>query len=108
LKTLFPHSPSRIRSRYRITLPELPHFVTSTVVEWLPVFTSSDYCDILVRSLLHCREHKGLKIYAWVILDNHFHAILAGPELARTIADLKKFSAHEVLRQLEIEVAIGC
>jgi putative transposase len=92
-----------MRSRYRITLPELPHFVTSTVVEWLPVFTSGDYCDILVRSLLHCRENKGLKIHAWVILDNHFHAILAGPEVARTIADLKKFTAHEILRQLEID-----
>jgi putative transposase len=92
-----------MRTRYRINSPDLPYFVTSTVVEWLPTFTSGTSCDILVRSLLYCREHKGLKIYAWVILDNHFHAILAGPDLSRSIADLKKFTAHELLTQLEVD-----
>ena len=80
-----------IRSRYRINDPEAPHFITSTIVEWLPIFTTSACCDIVVRSLVYCRERKSLRIYGWVILDNHFHAIVAGPELARTIADLKKF-----------------
>ncbi len=60
-------------------------------------------CDILVRSLAHCREHKGLKIYGWVTMDNHFHAILAGPALAQTLADLKKFTAREVIAQLPHE-----
>jgi putative transposase len=69
-----------MRSRYLIHHPDRAHFVTSTIVEWLPVFTSSTYCDIVVSSLQHCREHKKLKIYAWVILDTHFHAILAAPE----------------------------
>jgi REP element-mobilizing transposase RayT len=92
-----------MRSRYRINTPQLAHFVTSTIVEWLPIFTSGASCDILVRSLLYCREHKGLKIYAWVILENHFHAILAAPDLPRTLADLKKFTAREILTQLEIE-----
>lgn len=94
-----------MRSRYRINTPQLAHFVTSTIVEWLPIFTSSPYCDIIVRSLLFCREKKGLKIYAWVILDNHFHAILAGPDLSRTLANLKKFTAHEIIAQLETD---GC
>jgi REP-associated tyrosine transposase len=92
-----------MRSRYRINTPDLAHFVTSTIVEWLPIFTSSGYCDIVVRSLLYCRAHKGLKIYAWVILENHFHAILAGPDLSRTLADLKKFTAREILAQLKTE-----
>jgi REP-associated tyrosine transposase len=92
-----------VRTRYRINSPDLPHFVTSTVVEWLPIFTSEAYCDILVRSLLYCRHHKGLKIYAWVILDNHIHAILAAPKLSRAIADFKKFTAHELLAKLEAE-----
>jgi REP element-mobilizing transposase RayT len=60
-------------------------------------------CDIIVRSLLHCREHKALKIYAWVIVDNHFHAILSAPELAKAIRDLKRFTARLLLEQLKIE-----
>ncbi|MGI8891295.1 MAG: hypothetical protein ACR2G0_11005 [Chthoniobacterales bacterium] len=47
-----------MRSRYRIHDPDAAHFVASTVVEWLPVFTTSTCCDILVRSLAYCREHK--------------------------------------------------
>ena len=92
-----------MRSRYRINEPNQAHLITATIVEWLPVFTNSKMCDIIVRSLEFCRARKGLKIYGWVILDNHFHAILAGPELSRTIADLKKFTAHEILAQLKLE-----
>ena len=92
-----------MRSRYRINAPDAAHFITSTIVQWLPAFTTSACCDILVRSLLYSCQHKSLKIYGWVIMDNHFHAILAGPDLARTIADMKKFTAREVLAQLEVE-----
>ena len=92
-----------MRSRYRIHDPLLPHFVTCTVVAWLPIFTTSACCDILVQSLLHCREHKGLKISAWVILDNHFHAIVSGPELPHILRDLKKFTARTLLEQIEKE-----
>ncbi len=39
-------------------------------------------CDILVRSLAFGREHKGPAHLSWVVLDNHFHAIVAAPMLA--------------------------
>ncbi len=78
------------------------------MVEWLPIFTTSACCDILTKSFAYCREHKGLQIFAWVVLDSHFHAIVADPALANTIADLKKFTAREVLAQLKREGASGC
>ena len=92
-----------MRSRYRIHIPDQAHFITCTIVEWLPIFTTAPCCDIIVNSLAYGREHKALHIYAWVILDNHFHAIVAGAELSRTIADLKKFTAHALLAQLKEE-----
>jgi putative transposase len=92
-----------MRSRYRVHHPDHAHFVTCTIVEWLPVFTSSTCCDIVVKSFLHCREHKGLKIYAWVVLDNHLHAILAAPDLSAVLRDLKSFTAKEILQQLATE-----
>src|SRR5205085_8624238 len=78
-----------MRSRYRINEPDAAHFITSTIVEWLPVFTTAACCDVLVRSFEHCRANKGLRIHAWVIRDNHFHAVVSGPELGDTIRDLK-------------------
>ena len=92
-----------MRSRYKIYESHGAHFITSTVVEWLPVFISPACCDILVRSLEHCRIHRGLKIYGWVIMENHFHAVVEGEDLADTVANFKKFTAHEILAQLGVE-----
>jgi REP element-mobilizing transposase RayT len=92
-----------MRSRYRTNNDNAAHFITSTIIEWLPVFTTAACCDIIVKPFEFCRAHKGLRIYAWVILDNHFHAIVSGPDLSRTISDLKKFTAHEILKQLKTE-----
>jgi REP element-mobilizing transposase RayT len=92
-----------MRSRYRINYPDRPHFVTATIIKWLPVFTSSDCCDVVVRALCFARERKGLRIYGWVIMDNRFHAIVAGERLAQTLGDLKKFTAREILAQLKSE-----
>ena len=54
-----------MRSRDRMHEPHAAHFVTSTIVAWLPVFTTAARCDLPVQSRLHCREHKGLRIHGW-------------------------------------------
>ncbi|MEZ0258126.1 MAG: transposase [Chthoniobacter sp.] len=92
-----------MRSRYRIHEQDRAHFITSTIVEWLPVFTSAACCEILVQSLEYCRAHKELRVHAWVIMDNHFHAVFSAPQLAAVIADWKKFTAQALLAQIERE-----
>jgi putative transposase len=92
-----------MRSRYGVREPSTAHFVTTTVVAWLPVFTTNARCDILVESLNYCRAHKGLKLYAWVIMDNHLHAIAEAPDLSRVMADFKRHTAQRLLGQLENE-----
>jgi len=52
----------RMRSRYHAHESERAYFVTSTVVQWLPVFTTAPRCDILVAALQYCRAHKDLRI----------------------------------------------
>ena len=71
-----------MRSRYGVHEHDRAYFVTSTTVAWLPIFTTAARCDILVESLAYCRANKRLRIYAWVILDNHFHAMFAAPRSA--------------------------
>ena len=90
-----------MRSRYKITDANGVYFMTATIVEWLPVFTSPKYFEIITSSLKFCREQKQLKLHAYVILDNHFHLVVSGPDLSNTISSLKKFTAREVLSQLQ-------
>jgi putative transposase len=92
-----------MRSRYHVHDNHQAYFITSTVVGWLPVFTTARRCDILVESLEYCRTAKRLRIYAWVLLDNHFHAIVAAEDLTRVIADLKRHTARRLLEQLQAE-----
>ena len=80
-----------MRSRYKVQEPNAAHFVTSTTLEWLPIFTTAACCDILVESLEFCRREKGLRVYGWVIMEHHFHAVVDGPDLSQIMADLKKF-----------------
>ena len=92
-----------MRSRYQVNEIRAAHFITSTILQWLPVFTTAACCDILVESLAFCRERKGLLIHAWVIMDNHFHAVISGPDLPAKIRYLKKFTARRLLEQIKIE-----
>ena len=51
------------RSRYRFAEHDRPHFLTCTVVEWLPVFTRREAVGILLDSWRYLGEHRGLKLY---------------------------------------------
>jgi putative transposase len=92
-----------MRSRYRVHELHTAHFITATTVAWLPIFTKAARCDIVIEALQFCRAHKGLKIHAWVILDNHLHAILAAPGLSRVLADFKRHAARRLIEHLQTE-----
>ena len=90
-----------MRSRYKITDQNGIYFITSTIVEWIPVFTSKEYFEIIIEALKFCRNHKDLKLYAYVILDNHFHLIVFGPKLSRTIQSFKRHCSRQIIKLLE-------
>ena len=50
------------RSRYKITNPELPHFVTLTVLHWIPVFTRPETVTILLDALRYLIKEGLLEI----------------------------------------------
>ena len=50
-----------MRSRDHAREPDRADFVTSTIVEWLPVFTSTACCDLVVRSDSASRYHARIE-----------------------------------------------
>jgi putative transposase len=86
-----------MRSRYKIAELEAPHFITCTIVGWLPVFTRARYLDIITSSLNFCRQQKGLRLHAYVILDNHLHLLVSSDNLSPVIRDFKRHNAKEIL-----------
>jgi putative transposase len=92
-----------MRDRYTFLEKEGIHFITSTIVEWLPVFTHGSYFMIIVDSLRFCQMKMDLIIYAYVIMDNHFHLIASSPDLSKTMASLRKFTANQIIKQLDAD-----
>ncbi len=89
------------RSRYKITNPALPHFVTLTVLHWIPVFTRPDTVEIILDILRYLIKD-GLKVYAYVILENHLHLVLQRPNLDKDIVRLKSYSVKQLISYLVI------
>jgi REP element-mobilizing transposase RayT len=87
------------RSRYKITEPTAPHFLTFTVLHWLPIFTRTETVNIVLNSFQFLQSD-GLKIYAWVILENHLHVIAQSDDLSKDIQRFKSYTAKQLLQYL--------
>jgi len=87
------------RSRYKIVDPALPHFVTCTVLHWIPVFTRPETVEIVLDSLRFLMRD-GLQVYGYVILENHLHLVVQSNDLNRDIARFKSFTAKQLLSYL--------
>jgi len=84
--------------RFRIAESGYPYFVTCTIVKWLPVFMERDICDIVIDSLAYCREPKGLRIHAYVIMPTHVHVIPSTDgDLSDILRDFKRFTAKRIV-----------
>lgn len=84
--------------RFHIADTSYPHFVTGSIVKWLPVFVNSECCDILINSLAFCRRNKALLVHAYVIMPTHYHLIVSCPRLTDVLRDFSAHTAGEIIR----------
>jgi len=89
------------RTRYAFDNPSQVHFLTDTVVEWLPVFSRPEAVRIILDSWAHQQAQHGLRLYGYVIMENHLHAIAQADELPTVWARFKSFTALQIVAQLE-------
>lgn len=89
--------------KYKFHDQEKLYFVTYTVVNWIDLFTKTAYKDVLIKSLEHCIEQKGLEIYAWCLMTNHVHLIIGthGDSMEDILRDHKKHTSKELLRTIQ-------
>ncbi|GHT00586.1 transposase [Bacteroidia bacterium] len=90
---------------YQISEQDELHYVTFQIVRWIDIFTRQVYRDIVIDSLKFCQQHKGLEIYAFVIMSNHIHLLIRSQEarLSDTIREFKSFTAKKILEAINTE-----
>jgi REP element-mobilizing transposase RayT len=91
------------RSRYKIYEPTHPHFVTCTVLHWIPIFTRQQSVQILIDCIKFLQDKDALKVYAYVILENHMHMVVSSNDLHKTMQSFKHFTAKQILNMLKKE-----
>ena len=84
---------------YQIKNPYGIYFLTFQVVGWVDVFSRRQYRDDIIESLSYCRDNKNLKLFAYVIMSNHVHAIMRSPDgiLPGIVRDFKKYTARIIM-----------
>ena len=90
--------------RYKIIDENGIYFTTHTIVEWLPVFTEIKYFQIIIESLKYCQTNKGLRIFGYVIMLNHFYLIAQteiGVKFQDVMRDMKKYTSKAISNELE-------
>jgi len=91
-----------MRTSYKIYEKEGIYFITSSIIENIPIFLNETMFNILKESFKFCRKEKGLKLYAYVIMDNHFHSIVSNENLISIIRDMKRFTAKRIIETIKL------
>lgn len=89
------------RSRYKFHEEHFPYFVTSSVLEELPLFTKHQVAQIILDQLVFLQRECGVTLYAFVIMVNHFHAVVEGEDLSKKLQLAKSYTARQILEMLE-------
>ena len=91
-----------MRSRYRA--PEVgTYFVTSTIINWIKIFSKEGYPEIIIRELEFRRQNNQLELYGYVIMPEHIHLILASNNINKLMQSIKSFTAKKILNKLKEE-----
>jgi len=90
-----------MKSRYKIVQSDGVYFTTSTIVEWIPIFTNEDIFQIISDSLNYCIKEKELKIYSYVIMPNHLHLIASAKDFSESMKSFKRHTAKEIIQYLK-------
>ena len=93
------------RSRYKVYEPTHPHFITCTVLHWIPLFTRPESVNILFESFRHLQQHDNFKLFAYVILENHLHLVAASDDISKSIKKFKSYTAKALLELLHANKA---
>jgi REP element-mobilizing transposase RayT len=82
------------------------YFITLNTVDWVDVFIRPVYKQVIVHTLNHFIDNKGLTVYGWCLMTNHLHLLAQardGYAMNEIEKELKTFTATKILEALDTE-----
>jgi REP element-mobilizing transposase RayT len=85
---------------------EYAEFLTVTCLEWKPILEEDRFKNIIIDSLSFLAKADRITVYAFVIMNNHFHLIwqIVGDNKRNDVQrDFLKFTGQQILKILRNE-----
>lgn len=86
---------------YKFYENEYPYFLTCMLIDGIPLFNDTEVADIVIDSLNYAQKNLNMKIYCYVIMNNHFHMIAKGDDLSKYMHSIKSYTAKMILNSLK-------
>jgi REP element-mobilizing transposase RayT len=90
-------------TKYKANDIDKAYFITITTVGWIDVFTRLNQKYVIINSLKHCQESKGLTVFAYCLMHSHLHLFSRADgelTLAEIMRDFKKFTSKKIVQTL--------
>ena len=85
-------------------ITEYPQFFTATNLEWKKLLQPDKYKDIVISSMRFLVKDKRVKIFSFVIMENHIHLIwqmMPDNNPAAVQRDFLKYTAQRIRKDLQ-------
>ena len=82
------------------------YFITFNTVDWVDVFIRPVYKQVIVHTLNHFIDNKGLIVHAWCLMTNHLHLLVQAKEgyvIAEIEKEFKSFTTTKILEAIDTE-----
>ena len=86
-----------------------PDFITITCYKWIHILNKDANKEIITNSLSFLVQTKRIEVYAFVIMNNHFHLIWQiqkGNKREDVQRDFLKFTSQQLLNRIKKENSI--
>lgn len=89
------------RSRFLFHEKEYPYFVTSSIIDDVPLCSDPAIATIILDSLAFIQDQFEVIVYGYVIMENPMHAILDSPTVSEDLRRMKSYTAKKIIQNLE-------
>ncbi|MGZ8549147.1 MAG: transposase [Chitinophagaceae bacterium] len=82
------------------------YFITFNTVDWVDVFIRPVYKQVVVHTLNHFIDNKGLMVHGWCLMTNHLHLLVQAKDgyvIAEIEKEFKSFTTTKIMEAIDTE-----
>jgi REP element-mobilizing transposase RayT len=87
-----------------ISLEGYAYFITTKIKNYIKVFETKLYFDIIIDNVNFYREKFGFKLWGYVIMPEHIHLMIHlgdKNDLSKIMEQFKRYTSKQMLKQLK-------